>query len=104
MGNPRPQIRRRPKQETDQAPVNRISTIVSKENIKPMPITTLEGGSSTDATQSIITLPFRHQLPYALLIECLLEQLCAVHVSDTDKRQELFDGKTFQNKKYTINN
>jgi hypothetical protein len=89
MGNPHPQIRRRPKQQSDQAPVNRISTI------KPMPITTLEGGSSTDATQSIITLPFRHQLPYALLIECLLEQLCAVHVSDSDKRQELFDGKTF---------
>ncbi|XP_046445652.1 eIF-2-alpha kinase GCN2-like isoform X3 [Daphnia pulex] len=55
----------------------------------PVPITTFDGGPIEESTSLASTL--RHQFPHVLLIECMLERMCAIHETDSAKQKELYD-------------
>ncbi|KAI9564513.1 hypothetical protein GHT06_008252 [Daphnia sinensis] len=55
----------------------------------PVPITTLDGGAAEGSTSLATTL--RHQLPHVLLIECMLERMCAMYETDSARQKELYD-------------
>nr|CAH0107020.1 unnamed protein product [Daphnia galeata] len=58
-------------------------------NFLPMPITTFDGGPTEEPTSLATTL--RHQFPHVLLIECMLERMCAIYETDSAKQKELYD-------------
>ncbi|XP_057371544.1 eukaryotic translation initiation factor 2-alpha kinase 3-like isoform X2 [Daphnia carinata] len=55
----------------------------------PVPITTLDGGVAEGSTS--LATSVRHQLPHVLLIECMLERMCAMYETDSAKQKELYD-------------
>jgi hypothetical protein len=48
-------------------------------------------GPIEESTSLASTL--RHQFPHVLLIECMLERMCAIHETDSAKQKELYDGE-----------
>ena len=48
-------------------------------------------GTTEEPTSLATTL--RHQFPHVLLIECMLERMCAVYETEPTKQKELYDGE-----------
>lgn len=65
--------------------------LISKEDLTIHLCFLMISGPIEESTSLASTL--RHQFPHVLLIECMLERMCAIHETDSAKQKELYDGE-----------
>jgi hypothetical protein len=61
------------------------------EGLDELLISVIFSGPTEEPTSLTSTL--RHQFPHVLLIECMLERMCAIYETDSVKQRELYDGE-----------